>query len=80
MLDSSTYQKIAQENQAKGRREGREEGIELGREEGIELGREEGREEERLDIARRLLGRGAAPAEVAEVTGLSLAAVIELTH
>lgn len=54
--------------------EGREEGREQGRREG----RNEGREEARSQTARRMLAQGYAPAEVAELTGLSPAQVDDL--
>lgn len=50
----------------------REEGRDEGREEGREAGREEGATERAMATARKMLAKGYAPAEVAELTGLSL--------
>ena len=47
---------------------------------GVEKGLEEGRLDEKLGIARKLLAIGRPPAEVAEVTGLSLEEVQKLAH
>ena len=52
----------------------------LAHEEGRRLGHEEGRREGRLEVAARALAKGTPPAEVAELTGLTLEEVLELTH
>lgn len=69
-----------EEGLAKGREEGLEEGLAKGREEGLEeglaKGREEGlakgREEERLEIARKLKVNGVSTETIATVSGLSV--------
>ena len=60
------------------RLEGMTEGLAKGREEGREEGLEEGRAEEKKDTARRLLGMGLSPQQVAFGTGLSLQEVENL--
>ena len=56
-----------------------EKGLEKGRKEGRDEGRKEGRDEGRkegvAEVATKLLAKGATPAEVAEVTGLSEAEI-----
>ena len=47
-------------------------------EKGMEKGKEEGRAEERAEVARKMLSKGLAVADVAEMTGLSPAQVQEL--
>ena len=56
-----------------------EEGLEKGREEGLEQGREQGRKVEREALARKLLKMDRPVAEVAEMTGLTLAEVRKLS-
>jgi len=80
LRDELSFRKAALE---KGLREGRAEGREEGREEGRVLGKEEGRAEgiveglekgmlqEKLNTAKKLLQKGMALSEVAEITGLS---------
>ncbi|MDR3152774.1 MAG: hypothetical protein LBW85_00545, partial [Deltaproteobacteria bacterium] len=46
---------------------------------GLEKGREEGREEALLKVARKLLARNTPVADVAELTGLEIAAVENIT-
>jgi len=55
------------------------EGLERGRKEGLERGREEGREE-RLAIARKLLGIGIPAESVAQITELSRETIQALLH
>jgi predicted transposase/invertase (TIGR01784 family) len=66
------------------REDGIEEGLKKGREEGREEGRaeglEKGREEERLAIARNLLGLGRPVEEIMIVTGLSKKEIQSLLH
>ena len=61
---------------------GREEGISIGLERGLEQGRLEGLErgayQTKLETARKLITRGYAPEEIADVSGLSLSQVQEL--
>ena len=61
---------------------GREEGISIGlatgREEGISIGLERGAYQNKLETARKLIIRGYAPEEIADVSGLSLSQVQEL--
>jgi len=52
-------------------RKGRDEGLEEGLEKGLEKGMEKGREETSLEVARRMLARGADRAFILEVTELS---------
>lgn len=61
------FQEIADESKIIGRREGREEGIVLG----MEKGREEGMFQERLAMAKKLLGMLPEDA-IMKTTGLSL--------
>ena len=44
-----------------------QEGIEIGE----KKGREEGKQEERLEIARKMLGKGKSIEEIKEITGLT---------
>jgi predicted transposase/invertase (TIGR01784 family) len=60
------------------RTEGRQEGVAEGRKEGMQQGMQQGMHRATMDIAHVLLKRGMAVAEVAEATGLSLAAVTQL--
>jgi predicted transposase/invertase (TIGR01784 family) len=53
-------------------KEALEEGIDQGLEKGMEKGMEKGRELEREQIALRLLDKGLAATEIADVTGLSV--------
>ena len=61
---------------------GREEGISIGlvtgREEGFSIGLERGAYQTKLETARKLIIRGYAPEEIADVSGLSLSQVQEL--
>jgi hypothetical protein len=75
-IPKTTRQRLMQE----ARRLAHEEGRLLGHEEGRRLGHEEGRREGRLEVAARALAKGTPPAEVAELTGLTLEEVLELTH
>ena len=49
-------------------------------EEGIEKGIEKGHTQEKVEIARRALGKGMAPTDVSELTGLPIEEVLKLTH
>jgi len=60
--------------------QGRERGREEGLEKGLEKGRGEGREEERLAIARKLLGIGMPVESVAQITELSRETIQTLLH
>ena len=64
------------------RRDGYEEGLFTGREEGISIGLEQGLErgayQKALETARKLIIRGYAPEEIADVSGLLLSQVQEL--
>ena len=57
-----------------GREEGREEGIEKGMEKGMEEGKREGAHQKALEIALALKRAGLSPDQIAEVTGLPVAA------
>jgi len=46
----------------------------------VEMGRQEGRMEEKREVARKALARGMSPADVAELTALSLEEVQKLAH
>jgi len=63
-----------------GHEKGLEKGLEKGREEGREEGRGEGREEERLAIARKLLGIGMPAESIAQITELSRETLQTLLH
>ena len=64
------------------RRDGYEEGLFTGREEGISIGlttgREEGAYQNKLQTARKLIARGNAAEDIADLTGLDLSQVEEL--
>ena len=57
---------------------GREEGISIGLERGLEQGLERGAHQKALETARKLITRGYAPEEIADVSGLTLSQVQEL--
>jgi predicted transposase/invertase (TIGR01784 family) len=61
-------------------RAGEKRGWEGGREEGLEKGLEKGREEEKLSVARNLLGLGQPVDMIVQVTGLSREVVQSLVH
>ena len=81
-----TYTSRMMEYRQDGYAEGREEGISIGlatgREEGISIGLEQGLErgahQTKLETARKLITRGYAPEEIADVSGLTLSQVQEL--
>ena len=50
----------------------------VGKEEGLAEGMEKGMEKGKEEVARKMLSKGLAVADVAEMTGLSLAQVQEL--
>ena len=52
--------------------EAREEGLEQGLEQGLEKGLEQGRNEERLQLIRKMVSRGMTPELISDMTGLSL--------
>ena len=52
--------------------EAREEGLVQGLEQGLEKGLEQGRNEERLQLIRKMVSRGMTPDRISEMTGLSL--------
>ena len=68
----------------KGRQEGEQVGLQKGRQEGeqvgLQKGRQEGRLEEKCEVARKALAKGMSPADVAELTELSLEDVQKLAH
>ena len=53
-------------------------GLATGREEGISIGLERGAHQKALETARKLITRGYAPEEIADVSGLTLSQVQEL--
>ena len=55
-------------------------GIEIGEKSGKEIGEKVGKEMERKKIAANLLQRNIPANEIAEITGLSVSQIIELTH
>ena len=57
---------------------GREEGISIGMERGLEKGLERGAYETKLETARKLITRGYAPEDIADLSGLTLSQVQEL--
>ena len=61
-----------------GIQEGRQKGLQEGRQEGIQEGRQEGRQEERETMARKLIATGMSVSQVAQLTELSEARVMEL--
>ena len=54
------------------REEGLVQGLERGLEQGLEKGLEQGRNEERLQLIRKMVSRGMTPDRISEMTGLSL--------
>ena len=52
--------------------EAREEGLEQGLTQGLERGLEQGRNEERLQLIRKMVSRGMTPELISDMTGLSL--------
>lgn len=52
--------------------EGLEQGLERGLEQGLEKGLEQGRNEERLQLIRKMVSRGMTPELISDMTGLSL--------
>ena len=52
--------------------EAREEGLVQGLEQGLEKGLEQGRNEERLQLIRKMVSRGMTPELISDMTGLSL--------
>ena len=52
--------------------EAREEGLVQGMEQGLEKGLEQGRNEERLQLIRKMVSRGMTPELISDMTGLSL--------
>jgi predicted transposase/invertase (TIGR01784 family) len=62
-----------------GLEKGRTEGLEKGRTEGLEKGRTEGVEKERVNIAANLLKINMPKDQIAEITGLTLAEIDNLT-
>ena len=77
-----TYTSRMMEYRQDGYAEGREEGISIGlatgREEGISIGLERGAHQTKLETARKLITRGYAPEDIADLSGLSLSQVQEL--
>lgn len=67
---------VGQQLIEKGLQKGRQEGLQ----EGLQKGRQEGRLEEKREVARKALAKGMSPAEVAELTELSLEEVQKLSH
>ena len=57
-----------------------QQGIEQGIEQGLKNGRQQGIEQGKLQVARRLLGRGFSASETAELAGLSEQEVRNLTE
>ena len=57
---------------------GREEGISIGLERGLEQGLERGAYQNKLEMARKLIARGNAAEDIADLTGLDLSQVEEL--
>ena len=54
------------------REEGLVQGLERGLEQGLEKGLEQGRNEERLQLIRKMVSRGMTPELISAMTGLSL--------
>jgi predicted transposase/invertase (TIGR01784 family) len=75
MLETAIKKRAEKERQA-----GREEGIQEGIREGIQEGHLVGRREKQLEVARKALAKGMAPADVAELTDLTLEEVQKLSH
>ena len=62
---------VMQTERNAGRAEGRAEGLAAGRAEGLAAGRAEGRAEEKIELARRMLGYGMSVSDIAQITGLT---------
>ena len=54
------------------REEGLEQGLERGLEQGLEKGLEQGRNEERLQLIRKMDSRGITPELISDMTGLTI--------
>ena len=61
-----------EEGLVQGLERGLEQGLEKGLEQGLEKGLEQGRNEERLQLIRKMISRGMKPDLISEMTGLSL--------
>lgn len=75
---TSRMMESRQDGYAEGLHTGREEGISIGFATGRKEGREEGAYQNKLETARNLLAMGLSPEQVAQGTGLSLEAVMQL--
>ena len=64
-----------EEGMEEGRAEGRAEGEAKGRAEGEAKGRAEGRTEEKLALAQKMKSKGFSIADIADMTGLTIAEV-----
>ncbi len=73
-----TYTSRMMEYRRDGYEEGLHTGLTTGREEGISIGLERGAYQKALETARKLITRGYAPEEIADVSGLTLSQVQEL--
>ncbi len=73
-----TYTSRMMECRRDGYEEGLHTGLTTGREEGISIGLERGAYQKALETARKLITRGYAPEEIADVSGLTLSQVQEL--
>ena len=52
--------------------------IDEAREEGLEQGLERGRNEERLQLIRKMMSRGMTPELISDMTGLSIEEIVDL--
>ena len=75
---TSRMMESRQDGYAEGLHTGREEGISIGFATGRKEGREEGANQNKLETARNFLAMGLSPEQVAQGTGLSLEAVMQL--
>ena len=71
LLDLNSREYAIEYEREEARKEGRKEGREEGRKEGRKEGVAEGRKEEKVEIAKRMLGEGISIDLIRKVTGLS---------
>ncbi|MGN0189679.1 MAG: hypothetical protein ACI395_09215, partial [Candidatus Cryptobacteroides sp.] len=80
-FDLEMLNEFDRENHLRQEREkGLSQGLQQGRAEGLQQGREEGREDEKLEIARKMLSDGLDVELVAKYTGLSSSCIASLNQ
>ena len=77
-IEANTLKKSHEDGKAEGRLEGRLEGIEIGQAKGIEIGQAKGKQEEKIQIAKKMLQLGLELDAIVKVTGLSSEEILAL--